>query len=161
MEKILARKIQKINESFSTNEILTAITILSILKNCNSLDLTKILLIEPLCSYKKLLKKFTNKKIQIRSIEELIIKSDFILTNFNKKYKECMIVSLNSIYLLLQLKLVNIIENKIFYNGDAFDFKEKTLGEKAKIRINASSKLSNILKCTQSAELYLHLRVEL
>ncbi len=157
----MARKIQKINNSFSTNEILTAITILSVLKDCNSLEITKVLLIEPLCSYKKLLKKLTNARIQIRSIEELIIKSDFILSNFNKKYKECIIISLNSIYLLLQLKLVNIRDNKIFYNGYTFDFKEKTLGEKAKIRINASSKLSNILKCTQSAELYLHLRVEL
>lgn len=161
MEKILARKIQKINDSFSTNEILTALTILSILKDCNSLEIAKVLLIEPLCSYKKLLKKLTNSRINIRSIEELIIKSDFILTNFNKKFQEYIVVSINSVYLLLQLKLITMSENKIFYNGEVFDFNEKTLGEKAKIRINASSKLSHILKHTESDELYLHLRVEL
>jgi len=161
VEKILARKIQKINDSFSTNEILTAITILSVLKDCNSLEITKVLLIEPLCSYKKLLKKLTNTRIQIRSIEELIIKSDFVLTNFNKKFKEYTVVSINSIYLLFQLKLITMCQNEIFYNGEAFDFNEKILGEKAKIRINASSKLSHILKRTESAELYLHLRVEL
>lgn len=161
MEKTLARKIQKINNNFSSNELLTAITILANLKHCNTLDLTKVVLIEPLCSYNKLMKKLSNKKYQIRSIEELIIKSDFLLTNFNKKFEDSLLVSLNSICLLLQLKLITINKNKILYNGNEFDFNEKTLGEKSKMRINASSKLSDILKNTSNTELYLHLRVEL
>lgn len=161
MEKTLGRKIQKINNNFCNNELLTAISILATLKDCSSLELTKVLLIEPLCSYNKLIKKLANKKTQIRSIEELIIKSDFVLTNFNKKFEDTLIVSLNAICLLLQLKLITLSQNRLFYNGDGFDFNEKTLGEKSKTRIRASSKLSNILKNTNNAELYLHLRIEL
>ena len=156
----MANKVQKIN-SFSSNEILTAVTILAVLKHCSTLEITKILLIEPLCSYNKLIKKLANKGMLIRSIEELIIKSDFNLANFSKKFEEYMPIGINAIFLLSRMNLVKMVGNKIIFNGKFFNFEEKTLGEKAITRIKASSKLSNILKTTSCDDMYLHLRVEL
>lgn len=162
MEEILAKTqlIENYN-NFSVNEVITAISMLVVLKNSYSLEITKLLLIEPLLSYKNILKKFKLSNLKIRSIEELMVKSDFSLINFNKRFQEKLLLSINSLFLLEQLGLIIIIENRAYYEEKNFDFQNINLGKIAMNRIKSANKISNVLKDTPVEDLYLHLRIEL
>ena len=162
MEEKLARKnfIENYN-NFSSNEIITAISILVVLRYSYSMEITKLLLIEPLLSYKNIAEKFKLVNLKVRSIEELIVKSNFALINFNKRFQEKLLLSINSLFLLEQLGLATIIENKVYYEEKNFDFENKNLGNIAYNRIKSAKKISGVLKDTPVEDLYLHLRVEL
>lgn len=148
-------------DTFFNNELQASIGILSVLKATKELPISKVLLIQSLLSYKKILSLLISKKYIIRSIEELIIKSDFTLSNFNKRYEENFILSINSLMLLKELKLILIEGYTVRFNGQDFNFQDKSLGKKAKYIIKASDKLSQILLGKESSSLYLSLRVEL
>jgi hypothetical protein len=146
--------------SFQSNEILTGIAILSVLKISQKLEITKCLLIEPLLSYKSIRRHLKTRTIKVRSIEELIVKNNVFFSNFNERFQEKLPLSINSILLFSQLELITIENQFLIFNGDDFDFNEKTLGEVAKSIIATSSNLSEILK-EEASSLYLSLRVEL
>lgn len=162
MEEKLARiKFVENYNNFSSNEIITAISMLTVLKCSYSMEITKVLLIEPLLSYKNISEKFKLANLKVRSIEELIVKSNFALINFNKRFQEKLLLSINSLFLLEQLDLVAILENKVCYKDQNFDFENKNLGKIANNRIKAANKIASVLKNTPVEDLYLHLRVEL
>ena len=147
--------------NFLSNEIISAISILVVLKHSYSMEITKLLLVEPLLSYKNIAEKFKLANLKVRSIEELIVKSDFALINFNKRFQEKLLLSINSLFLLEQLGLVTIYGNKAYYEDKNFDFGNKNLGKIADNRIKSANKIASILKDTPVEDLYLHLRVEL
>lgn len=146
---------------FRENELLTGISILSVLSTVNKLEITKCLLIEPLLNYKSVITVLKRKNSNIRSIEELIIGQQIAFSNFNVRYHESLLLSINSIMLLSQLGLIKIEDNMIIFNGHNFDFEEKSLGKMALDRIAAGRKIADILGKDKSANLYLGLRIEL
>ena len=70
----------EIIHSFQSNEILTGIAILSVLRNTKKLEIAKCLLIEPLLSYKSVRDYLKNNNCKVRSIEELMVL--YALSNF-------------------------------------------------------------------------------
>ena len=147
--------------TFQSNEILTGIAIIGVLKITEELEISKCLLIEPLLSYKSIHDYLKNANSKVRSIEELMVKQNIVFSNFNKRYQEKLPLSINSIMLMSQLKLLNIESSKLIFTGDTFDFNEKSLGKTAKDIIATGSNLAEILTKEEASSLYLSLRVEL
>lgn len=160
-EKLAKTQLIESYNTFLSNEIVSAISILVVLKHSYSMEITKLLLVEPLLSYKNITEKFKLANLKVRSIEELIVKSDFALINFNKRFQEKLLLSINSLFLLEQLGLVTINGNKVYYKDKNFDFENKSLGKIAENRIKSANKIASVLKDTLVEDLYLHLRIEL
>lgn len=147
--------------SFQSNEILTGIAILSVLKYTKKLEISKCLLIEPLLSYKGIRDYLKNANSKIRSIEELMVKQNIVFSNFDRRFQEKLPLSINSILLMSQLKLLHIENGNLLFTGDKFDFNEKTLGKAAQDIIATSGNLVEILTREAASSLYLSLRIEL
>ncbi len=147
--------------SFYNNELITGVAILSVLKKTKTLEISKVLLINPLLSYSAILNFVKKRSVKIRSIEELIMKGNITFTNFNKRYLESLELSINSILLLRQLKLIRIEDNKVISTELEFDFNNKTLGSRAKEVSIAASNLSEMIKREDASNLYLSLRIEI
>jgi len=147
--------------TFYNNEIITGIAILSVLKITKKLEITKALLIQPLLSYKGILEFIKRGNTKVRSIEELIIKKNIAFSNFNRRYLDSLGLSINAVLLLEQLNLIVIDDSKIVFNGEDFDFDERTLGQRAKDVILASGNIAKILLKEDASSLYLSLRIEI
>ena len=147
--------------SFISNELLTGISILSVLKECGTMEYSKILLVEPILSYKRIQNDLKKKNCNILSIEGLIIKHKDVLTNFNERYKERLKLSIDSILLMMRLKLLSLSSGIIKYEAYDFNFKDASLGKAADDIIASGYKLGNLLKKEDANYLYLNLRVEL
>lgn len=147
--------------SFKSNELLTGLAILAVIKHLGKLELSKCLLIDPLLSYKSINTYIKKANSKVRSIEELIVKQNIVFANFNQRYQEKLTLSINSILLMSQLSLLQIKDNYVVFTGDKFDFDEKSLGKRAQDIIAASANLSKILAKGEASDLYLSLRIEL
>lgn len=147
--------------SFYNNELITGITILSALKKAKTLEISKVLLIQPLLSYTGVLNFVKKSTVKVRSIEELIVKRNITFTNFNKRYFENLSLSINSIFLLKQLKLITIEGSKLICTEEQFDFDNNALGDRAKEVVSAASNLAEMIKREDASNLYLSLRIEI
>lgn len=148
-------------QSFLSNEILTGLSILSVLSHTKELQVSKCVLIEPMLNHKELRAMLKNSKTIIRSIEELIMKKTVAFSNFHSRFIETLPLSINSILLMSELRLLKINGNKIIFSGNDFDFKEHSLGTLMEERILACNKIADILNNETVENLYLNLRVEL
>ena len=83
--------------TLKNNELLTGISILSVLKYVQHMEISKCMLIEPLLSYTKVLNLLRRTNSSIKSIEDLIIKECITFTNFNERYREKRLLSINSL----------------------------------------------------------------
>lgn len=146
---------------FQKNELLTGIAILAVLKKAKELEVTKCLLIEPLLSYRIMRNYLKNSNSKVRSIEELIVKQNIAFSNFNLRFIESLPLSINSILLMSQLKLLCIDNNKLFFTGYEFDFNNESLGKTARDIIDSSSNLVKVLTKEEASSMYLSLRIEL
>lgn len=147
--------------SFKENELLTGISILAVLRHAKQLDLAKCMLIEPLLSYSQVLNALKRANSSIKSIEDLILKQNIPFTNFNNRFKDKFLLSMNSILLFEKLRLITISENNIYFCAYDFNFLDPSLGEAAANRIDASGKLAEILTKGDASDLYLSLRVHI
>lgn len=150
----------EINE-LRNNELITGISILAILKYTSYMEISKCMLIEPLLSYSKVSQSLRRANSSIESIEDLVIKESVVFANFNERYRENLVLSINAIILFIKLGLIFIKDDKIFFNGDKFNFNDNTLGNKATLRIRAAKKLADILMKGETSDLYLSLRIEI
>ncbi|QAA34952.1 MULTISPECIES: hypothetical protein [Clostridiaceae] len=148
-------------DTFYNNELLTGIAILAALKQKGKVEISKVLLIHPILSYKGIVEFLKDKRTKIRSVEELIIKKNMAFANFNKRYLEDLELSINAIFLFKELGMLDIINNELIYIEAGFDFKNKVLGKRALDIIDASYNLINVLDKEEASNLYLSLRVEL
>ncbi len=148
-------------DTFKENKVLSSIAILGVLSIAGEMTITKCLLIEPMLSYKKVRTTLKRKGAKIRSIEELIIKEKNQFININERFLDKLVLSVNSIFLLKELGLIDIEEELIIFRGSDFNFDEPNLGKFAKDIINASFKLAEILIREEESKLYLNLLIEL
>ena len=84
--------------------------------------------------------------------------------DFNKRYYEFLGLSINTIILAQKMKFITLEENKIVISKEEikkFDFSNISLGNRAIGMIQASNKLSNILKQENTDNLYFKLRIEI
>jgi hypothetical protein len=147
--------------SLKDNELITGISILAVLRHVKRMEILKCMLIEPILSYTKVLRLLKRANSSIKSVEDLIIKESIVFANFNNRYLEKTLLSVNSILLFEKLELLKIKDNMLLFTGEKFNFVDPTLGEKAKARIEASKKLADILAKGEASDFYLSLRVEI
>lgn len=148
-------------ESFKENELIAGISILAVLKYSGSIEVTKCLLIEPLLSYSTVTQKLQKKNTRFESIEELIIKEKVAFSDFNDRYYEYLVLSINAIMLFKHLKLIAIEKGMVTYTNESFNLEDSSLGSKAAARVKAAKKLATILTKGAASDLYLSLRIEL
>lgn len=148
-------------DTFKNNELLTGISILAVLSHIGRLEITKCLLIEPLLSYKTVLQKLKWKTTRISSIEELILKDKVAFIDFNDRFYEYLLLSVNAIMLFQHLQLLSIEDGVVTATNTFFDLENANLGNNAKSRIVAAEKLAKILEKGTASDLYLSLRIEL
>lgn len=142
------------------NEIVTGISILAVLQQCDQLSMAKAVLIEPLLSYQRVRYLLKHKKAKIRSIEELILKENISFADFSERYYDTLLLSLNAISLFQKMQLISIREDEVCFNANDFDF-NADLGSKTNERIKAAVKLAKILQEGEASDIYLSLRIEL
>lgn len=148
-------------DSFKENELLTGISILAVLSQIDRLDITKCLLIEPILSYNTVLKKLKSDRTHLVSVEEMILKEKIAFSDFNDRYYEHLLMSVNAMMLFQHMQLLNIENGIATLTNKRFDLGEKSLGTKAHARIKAAKKLAPILEKGSAKDLYLSLRIEL
>ena len=138
--------------TFRDNELITGISILAVLKYTKKLALL---------SYSRVLQALKRANSSIKSVEDLVLKEDVAFSNFNSRYQDSLILTVNSILLFKQMGLLEIENESVNYLGERFIFSTPGLGDKAAARIKAAKKLSEILMKGEASDLYLSLRIEL
>lgn len=149
-----------VTQDMQNNELITGISMIAVLNSAEKLPISKILLIEPLLSYNSVRSALSRSRSVIRSIEELVIKQNISFTNFNDRYYDSLLLSINSIILFQKMGLLINKEEMVYYVNNSFDFNTQ-LGNRAADRIKAAPKLAKILKEGKASDFYLSLRVKL
>ena len=102
------------------NELITGISVLATLKHVDQMEIAKCMLIEPLLSYSKVLQLLRKSNSSVKSVEDLIMKESITFSNFNERYRDKFILSINSIILFKKMLLLSLEEKmKIFHIGRA------------------------------------------
>ena len=147
------------NNYFYNNIGICATSIISVLKEYNDdIELTKIFLIMPFISHKQLLNHLCRATTNIQSIDSLIIDKNSHFTNFNKRFNQSIILTINTIQYLNDIENIAIKDNKVVLIKDISYNNE--MGKRAEKIYKASANISNILKETNE-KLFLNLRIEL
>lgn len=94
--------------SLKENELITGISILAVLRHTQQLELSKCILIEPLLSYSQVLRALKRSNSSIKSMEDLILKQSIPFANFNNRFQEKLLLSMNSLILFEKLDLISI-----------------------------------------------------
>ncbi len=143
------------------NEAIGAISIASVLRHCKKMSYAKSLLILPFFSHKETTRYLKNGNTKIDTLEEFLVKKIECFSNFEERYYSLIPVSINSIFILKELSIIDIREGFLTYvDNNSFDFEHKDLGKRAKDIIKGSEKLSILLK-EDADKLYLQLRIKL
>ncbi|MBB3907314.1 three component ABC system middle component [Anoxybacteroides rupiense] len=150
------------SHSIYNNELIGSIAILAVLEKLESLSVSKVFLILPLVFHKNTVDFLKKKNTVIRGMEEFVIKKPEYFTNFNERYFSLLLVSLNSLILLIELKLIRIEKEKVYLlDKDILeDYKSYDLGKRAEDIIKSSEKIAILLQ-DKAENLYLQLRVEI
>ncbi|MBT0622531.1 hypothetical protein KIH32_01325 [Pseudomonas fluorescens] len=139
------------------NAGIAAIAIGSTLEHCQSLSLSKALLVMPLAMHNSTIKYLARGNIRSREISALLaIRPDFV-QNFNERYHASLAHSINGIQLLNSLEIIRLddgihLERSLDINS--------TYGKRAELIAKAALEISHLLKSSE-VELYVNLRVQL
>lgn len=143
------------------NEALGAITIAAVLRYINQMSYAKALLILPFLMHLNTVSFLKNSATKVRSVEELIAKKPQFFANFNRRYESLIPISINSIFILKEMRVIEISKGKLNYSADNhLDLDNSLLGKRVENIIKASEKLSKLLE-EDASNLYLQLRIEL
>ncbi len=146
------------NLSYYNNFGIGVIALGAVLSHSKELPIPKLFLIFPLLSHKELLQYLGNKNTKIRSLEKLIVVKTSCFSNFNNRYTDSLILTINALQYLHDMGYVNLIDGGVSLIKP-FEYDEK-MGVRAQQFFNASARVAFILK-ERSDNLYLNLRVEL
>ena len=116
---------------------------------------------EPILSYSTVTQKLKKENTHIESIEELILKERVAFSDFNDRYYEYLVLSINAIMLFQHMKLIAIKNGIATYSNESFNLEDSSLGHKAATHVKAAKKLADILTKGAASDLYLSLRIEL
>lgn len=137
---------------------ITSIAIYSVLSLSKELSIPKALLIMPLFTSKDLTSHLSRKTTEIKSIEKLISEKTPLFSNFNKRYYDSLVNSINAIQLLIETNKISILDGKLIANK-SFQYM-KSMGTRAEKINSASPNVSKLLN-ENTEKLYLNLRIEL
>ena len=146
------------NLSYYNNFSMGVVALGAALNQSKELSLSKLFLVFPLLSHYKLLQYLGRKTTEIRSIEKLIIEKTSFFSNFNKRYNDSLVLTMNALQYLSDAGYVSILNGNIILTKP-FEY-DKNMGSRAKKIFNASKNIALLLK-ERSDKLYLNLRVQL
>ncbi|KRF18652.1 three component ABC system middle component [Paenibacillus sp. Soil787] len=141
------------------NEAFGISAMASVLKHMENTSYSKTMLILPFVTHKETLDYLKLQRSDVKSIEQLIAKKANLITNFNKRFLNLLPISLNSLHILHEMKVILIKDQQIKFNKSSqFNESDIKLGARVKDVVKASKKIANLLQKDES-ELYLQLRV--
>ena len=124
----------------------------------NALSISKVFLVFPLLSHQKLLQYLARQTTSVKSIEKLISDQVSYFSNFNKRYMDSLVMTMNSIQYLNDAGYIDISDGVVKL-VKPFEYDSK-MGKRANSIFKASDNIAKLLAETES-KLYLNLRVEL
>jgi hypothetical protein len=137
---------------------------LSMIRFFDEMEYSKFLLINPLLLHNQTVTYLKSKTTKPKGIEDLITSKIEFFLDFNKRYYSLLELSINTIVLAQKMNFIGLEDNKIIpikEQIDKFDFTNEALGNRAINIIQASEKLSTLLKQESTDSLYFILRIEL
>ena len=122
------------------------------------LPLSKVLLVMPLISHKDLLQYLARKTTTIQSLEQLLVSHQKCFSNFNARFYDSMLTSINAIQFLVEIAMVDLVDGEIV-SVKELDY-DPAMGKRAQKIFDASQRIAELLK-SDSAHLYTNLRIQL
>lgn len=147
----------RVSEQYN-NLGLESLAIMFVLKAAGTLPISKLLLVLPFTTHKAMLSHLANGRTKVQSFERYLIERTSYFSNFNDRYYDNLVSSMNAIQLLNEIGAIEIIEGKISLL-DLLEY-SKSMGSRANKIFKASKNISTIL-ASDVEILYLNLRVEL
>lgn len=118
------------------------------------------MLILPFLYHKRTLSFIEKTNIELLTLEEFTERK-LLFANFQDRFLTYLPITINSLTILKEMKLIEIKNNEIIYKPDnKFDILNNQLGERVKNIVSSASKLSNLLR-EDTINLYYQLRIEL
>lgn len=131
----------------------------AVLNHSKEVSLSKLFLIFPVLSHYKLSQHLARKNTKIMSVEKLIAEKISFFSNFNKRYFDSLVLTMNSLQYLTEAGHVEITTDGFVKLITPFEY-DSSMGKRAKRMFNASENVSKILK-EKTSNLYLNLRVKI
>ncbi|MCL1479669.1 DUF6521 family protein [Marinobacter sp. M3C] len=146
------------NINYYNNFGIGVVAIGAVLSRSNALSISKVFLVFPLLSHQKLLQYLARQTTSVKSIEKLISDQVSYFSNFNKRYMDSLVMTMNSIQYLNDAGYIDISDGVVKL-VKPFEYDSK-MGKRANSIFKASDNIAKLLAETES-KLYLNLRVEL
>ena len=134
------------------------ISIASVINNAKKISLDKVFLIIPFFTHQELLAYLGNANSDIKSIEQLISHKVNCFSNYNKRYFDSLILTLNSIQYLIDMEYVILKDEQLQLQKELLY--DKKMGKRAEKIYKASDNVAKLLTDTPS-NLYFNLKVEI
>ena len=135
-----------------------AIGMISVLNHCKTMPLSKAALILPFIAHKELLSYLSRKTTNVMSIEKLITDKIACFSNFNRRYYDSLILTIESVQFLIEMDFAAYNDSSIFL-VEHVPY-SSTMGTRASKIYQAAENLSKILS-EDIGKLYLNLRIKL
>jgi hypothetical protein len=135
-----------------------SVAIMAVLNHCQSLPVEKITLIYPFIAHQELLNYLSNSRVNVKSLDKLLIEKTVYFSNFNSRYYDSLSNSFNALQYLNDQGYIEFKEN-VVYLTKKLDY-SKEMGTRVNKIFSASENIASILN-ELSEKLYLNLRIEL
>lgn len=122
------------------------------------LSLTKSLLIMPIITHKDLLQYLSRKTTKVHSLEQVLVSHQRCFSNFNARFYDSIITSINAIQFLAEVEMIEVIENEIVSVED-LDY-DMSMGKRAKKIFDAAPNIAGVIN-SDSSGLYTNLRIQI
>jgi hypothetical protein len=144
--------------SYYNNISIGAVALGATLAKCERLPMSNLFLVFPLVSHQSLLQYLGRKTTKSVSIEKLIAEKANYFSNFNKRYTDSLVLTLNALSFLHEMEYVRIEDGEVVLIK-TFNY-DKKMGSRAKKVFRAAENIALLLD-ENPGKLYLNLRVEL
>jgi len=147
----------RVSEQYN-NLGLESLAIMFVLKEAGTLPISKILLVLPFTAHKAMLNHLANGRTKVQSFERYLIERTSYFSNFNDRYYDNLVSSMNAVQLLSEIGAIEIVEGNISLLN-LLEY-SSSMGTRANKIYKASKNISTILAADVDI-LHLNLRVEL
>lgn len=140
------------------NLAFSSVAMAMIIEKSGSLELSKAMLIMPFLSHVELLSYLANGRTKVKGLDKLIVDKLHCFSNFNNRYYDNVVNSLNAIQFLCEVDTISL-EGSIVTSISRIEY-DSSMGSRIKKVEKASCNLAKVLGEDLSS-LYLNLRIEL
>jgi hypothetical protein len=147
-----------ISDSLFNNFGMEALSIAFVLNHQSELQISKALLIAPIVAHGALLTHLARATTNILSFEKYLIEHLPNFSNFNDRYYDSLVTSMNAIQLLNELEMIQVI-GPLLAQVQSVNY-DKAMGKRAEKVFKAAPNISRFLS-DSSDKLHLNLRIEL